>query len=289
MSSFRVLPAQSALFLFNDFTSKSMRYGLLGLLSALIALHLSLVLESDNTDLIGSSLLYWSAAILILRSKHSQLVFSSDLISVVIGTLILIPVLSKSASIAGNDIFLRVFPILSIAALALIASGIRNLKQYWQEILILLIFAIPPGLILLFFDPSPITAQVSAFTLWGLGFQVSVQGVLISLPKGSIEVYSACAGVAMMLQLFGVALMYLFLQPTKRHQKVLIPSIALTIAFLINALRVALMAVLVALGDQNAFEYWHVGNGSLVFSTIAVILFCLLSQFLLPNYETRSL
>ncbi|MBE9009395.1 cyanoexosortase A [Pseudanabaenaceae cyanobacterium LEGE 13415] len=263
-----------------------MQYGLLALLSALITLHLSLVFRSDNTDLIGSSLLYWSAAILILRQK--QLNVSSNLIPIAIGSLILLPVLSKSASISGNDIFLRVFPILSIAALTLIVSGFRGFRQHWQELFILSIFAIPPGLILLFFDPSPITAKVSAFVLWSLGFQVSVQGVLVSLPTGSIEVYSACSGVATMLQLFGVALMYLFLQLTKPHQKLLIPTIALFIAFTINAIRVALMAVLVALGDQSAFEYWHVGNGSLVFSTIAVVLFCLSSQVLLPH-EERSL
>lgn len=264
-------------------TIANMRHGLLGLLSAIVILHLSLVFKSDNTDLIGSSLLYWSAAILILRQKQPQ--FSSNLISMIAGSLILLSVLSKSASVSGNDLFLRIYPILSIAALTLIASGFKGFKQHWQELLILLIFAIPPGLILLIFDPSPITAKVSALILWSLGFQVSVQGVLVSLPKGSILVYAACAGIATMLQLFGVALMYLFLQPTKSHQKILIPGIALLIAFVINAVRVALMAVLVALGDQAAFEYWHVGNGSLVFSTIAVVIFCLSSQVLLPHEE----
>lgn len=267
---------------------RSMRYGLLGLLSALIALHLSLVFKSENTDLIGSSLLYWSAAILISRSRQSQLDFSSGLASFSVGSFILIAVLSKSSSISGNDIFLRLFPILSIAAVALIASDFRGLKRYWQELLILFVFAVPPGLILVFFDPSLVTAKVSAFILWTLGFQVSVQGVLISLPKGSIEVYSACAGVATMLQLFGVALMYLFLQPTKPYQKLMMPLIAVLIAFLVNAFRVALMAVLVALGDQTAFEYWHIGNGSLVFSTIAVVIFCLFSQVLI-HHEERSL
>lgn len=268
------------------FTIATMRYGLLGLLSALITLHLSLVSRSDNTDLIGSSLLYWSAAILILRQKQPR--FSSHLISMIAGSLILLPVLSKSASISGNDIFLRVYPVLSIAALTLIASGFKDFKQYWQELVILFVFAIPPGLILLFFDPSFMTAKVSAFVLWSLGFQVSLQGVLVRLSTGSIEVYSACSGVATMLQLFGVALMYLFLQPTKHYQKFLIPGLALVIAFLVNAVRVALMAVLVALGNQAAFEYWHIGNGSLVFSTIAVVIFCLSSQVLLP-YEKRSL
>lgn len=267
--------------------SKLTRYSLLSLLTALIVLHLSLVLRSDNTDLIGSSLLYWFVATLIFRQNCSKLDLQSNPISITLGTLVLIPVLSKSASISGNDIVLRLIPIFSIVPLALIASG--GLKQYWREILILAVFAIPPGLILMFFDPSAITAQVSGFALWVLGFNVTVQDVLVRLPKGSIEVYSACAGVALMLQLFGVSLMYLFLQPTKRYQKVLIPGVALFIAFILNALRVALMAVLVALGDQNAFEYWHIGNGSLVFSTIAVLLFCFSCQFLLPNYEDRSL
>jgi cyanoexosortase A len=265
--------------------SKLTRYSLLSLLTALIVLHLSLVFRSDNTDLIGSSLLYWFAAILIFRQNCSKLNLHSNLISIILGTLILLPVLSKSASISGNDIVLRLIPIFSIASLSLIASG--SLKPYWREILILSVFAIPPGLILIFFDPSVITAQVSGFALWVLGFDVTVQDVLVSLPKGSIEVYSACAGVAIMLQLFGVSLIYLFLQPTKQYQKFLIPGVALFIAFILNALRVALMAVLVALGDQNAFDYWHVGNGSLVFSTIAVLLFCLSCQF--PNYADRSL
>ncbi|MCU0552755.1 MAG: cyanoexosortase A [Leptolyngbya sp. Prado105] len=265
--------------------SKLTQYSLLSLLSVLILLHLSLVFRSDNTDLIGSSLLYWFGAIFIFRRNCCKSKFESNPLAIAFGTLMLIPILTKSASITGNDIVLRLMPIFSIASLSLLASG--SLKQYWRELLILSVFAIPPGLILLFFDPSAITAKVSGFSLWVLGFDVTVQGVFVNLPKGSIEVYSACAGVAAMLQLFGVALMYLFLQPTKPYQKILIPSVALTLAFIFNALRVALMAVLVALGDEKAFEYWHVGNGSLVFSMIAVIAFCFLCQFLLPTYETR--
>lgn len=258
------------------------RYSLLSLLSTLILLHLSLVLRSNNTDLVGSSLLYWFSALLIFRQKHVKLNVQSNPIAIILGTLILIPVLIKSTFITGNDIGLRFLPFCSIAGLSLIASG--SLKPYWRELLLLSIFTIPPGLILLFFDPSAITAKVAGFSLWLLGFDVVVQGVLVSLPKGSIEVYSACAGVATMLQLFGVSLMYLFLQPTQQYQKLLIPISALLLAFILNALRVALMAVLVALGDEQAFEYWHIGNGSLVFSVVAVALFCCSCQL----YESRS-
>jgi hypothetical protein len=37
----------------------------------------------------------------------------------------------------------------------------------------------------------------------------------------------------------------------------------------------------VALSQQEAFEYWHQGDGSLIFSMIGVLLFGLLCHFLL--------
>jgi cyanoexosortase A len=167
--------------------------------------------------------------------------------------------------------------------LGLIASGRKGMKQYQHEIWLLILFAIPPGLVLLFFDPSLLTAKFAGFALWCLGFQVSVQGITVSLPRGAIEVYTGCSGVAIMLQLLGVAVMNLFLVMPKLYQKILIPAIAILIAFVVNGFRVALLAVIVALGNQEAFDYWHVGDGSLVFSTIAVVIFSLMCQQLLPS------
>ena len=49
-----------------------------------------------------------------------------------------------------------------------------------------------------------------------------------------------------------------------------IAVVSFALFFLVNGVRVALMAVLVALSDGEAFEYWHLGDGSLIFSAIAV-------------------
>jgi cyanoexosortase A len=264
-------------------TSKPLKFGLLGLLSALIALHLNLTFRSDNTDLIGSSVLYWLAVSLLLSRKHHDLTFNSTVLSSILGACLIAIVCLKSWFITGTDIFLRVSPVLSFIGVSLIASGKNTIKQFWREIFLLILFAIPPGAILLWIDPSVLTAKFAAFSLWCLGFQVSVQGVFISLPRGTTEVYSACSGVALMLQVLGVAFIYLFLNSVERHHKILLPAIALLLGFVINGFRIALLAVLTALQDTQAFDYWHVGNGSLIFSTISIVIFSLICQKLLPS------
>jgi exosortase/archaeosortase family protein len=48
------------------------------------------------------------------------------------------------------------------------------------------------------------------------------------------------------------------------------------------------MAILVAQQQMAAFDYWHEGDGSLVFSLIAVLLFGLFCWFLLGRTEIRN-
>jgi len=45
----------------------------------------------------------------------------------------------------------------------------------------------------------------------------------------------------------------------------LFPIVAVLVAFVVNGVRVALMAILVAYSSQEAFEYWHTGTGSEIF------------------------
>ncbi|MGV0023916.1 cyanoexosortase A [Phormidesmis priestleyi] len=264
---------------------RGIQWLLLGLLSGSIALHLSLVSHSQNTDLMGSSILFWLAIAALVFKKRSNLNLNSDVFSIGLGAFFVLLVLIKSKFLIGNDIFLRLSPFISTLGISLIASGIHRLKQYWRELALLAFFTIPPGLVSLLIDLSPLTAKFAVFVLWCLGFDVSRQGLLIHLPKGSIEVYAGCSGMAIILQLLGLALIYLLLCRTRFRQKVWVVAIALSLAFTINGLRVALMAVLVALSNQSAFEYWHVGNGSLIFSTIAVLSFGTFCNFLIPQSD----
>ncbi len=218
-------------------------------------------------------LLFWGVVAFLIWERHETLTLESGIFSSCFAASLIAFILLKSSSIYGYDFFIRITPFLSGISLALLASGTKGLKQYWQELLILAYTGIPPGLIGVFINVALLTAKFSAFILHYLGFEVVRQGVFLILEKGSVEVYHGCSGVNAILQLLGLSLVFLLMFPTTNGQKIVVPIIAVLIGFVVNAARVALMAVLVSLSQPEAFKYWHEGNGSVIFSMIAVFLF----------------
>jgi len=91
-----------------------------------------------------------------------------------------------------------------------------------------------------------------------------------------------------MTHLLGLAVLYLVMFPTDWTRKVLVPVVAVSLAFVVNGFRVALMAVLAASSNLEAFEYWHTGSGSAIFSMISVFLFGLFCLFLLRQEEPAN-
>jgi cyanoexosortase A len=110
--------------------------------------------------------------------------------------------------------------------------------------------------------------------LWYTGFEVKRQGLFLFLPTGRVEVYGACSGLHSVLQMLNISVLFLLLFPVRSHlQKLFCILFAVVLGFFVNAIRVALMAILIAFSNKQAFEYWHGGDGSLVFSMISVLLF----------------
>ncbi|EGK90153.1 cyanoexosortase A [Microcoleus vaginatus PCC 9802] len=264
------------------------KYWLLGIASGLIALHLTLTSRTNDTDLFGTMLLFWGVVAFLIWERHESLTFESGVFASFFGTSLIALILLKSSSISGYDFFIRATPFLSGISLALLASGTKGLKQYWQELLILGYTAIPPGLIGVFVDVPKLTAKFSAFILHYIGFEVVRKGVFLILEKGSVEVNHGCSGVNAMLQLLGLALVFLLMFPTTRGQKMVLPFVAIITAFVVNAARVGLLAVLVSLSQPEAFKYWHEGNGSVIFSMIAVFIFGLFCWFAILKDQPQN-
>lgn len=264
------------------------KYWLLGIAAGLICLHLTLTSRTENADLFGTMLLFWGVVAFLIWERHESLTLESGVFSSLFGAALIGFILLKSSSISGYDFFIRVTPFLSGISLALLASGTKGIKQYWQELLILAYTAIPPGLIGVFVDVALLTAKFSNFLLHYLGFEVKRQGVFLMLEKGSIEVYHGCSGVNAILQLLGLAVVFLLMFPTTRGQKIVVPIVAVLIAFIVNAARVALMAVLVSLSQPQAFKYWHEGNGSVIFSMIAVLIFGIFCWFAILKDDPQN-
>ena len=163
-----------------------------------------------------------------------------------------------------------------VLGVGLLASGLQGLYQYWKELCLFGLLMLNPllkfGLELS--NLPRLTAQTAAFMLWYTGFDVRLEGLSLLLPTGRVDVYGACSGVGSMLQMLYISVLFLLLFSLRSTlQQVLAVLLAVLIGFLVNAARVALMAVLVAFSQKSAFDYWHTGDGSLIFAAIAVGLF----------------
>lgn len=249
---------------------------------SLAAISLNVAWRTEDFNLLGLSVLFWLAVFSQLWERRDQLNLESGIFASFFGATILALLLVKSLYLTGGY-FPSLFPLFSAFGLALIASGFKGLKQYWRELFMLLMLALPTvfGSWLTDFHPSLLTAKLAAYFLWYFGFDVTLQGNLIHLPTGTVEVYAGCSGLQTMLYMLSLALLTITIFPAKRYQKFLVLPLAVLLGFLVNSGRVSLMAILVASGNSKAFEYWHGGEGSFVFSAIGSFLFGMFWVFLI--------
>jgi cyanoexosortase A len=252
------------------------RVWLLGIGVGLIALHVTLTWQTGQDEVMGSSILFWSAVGSLIWKKRQQLNLQSSYIATCLGLFILTIILIKSSFLSDFDFFLRILPLLSALSLGLIASGIRGLKQYWRELVILCFFIPHSGMLAQIFDISKLTARATTYLLLYLGFEFQLEGINIIMPTGSVEVNTGCSGYSVMLQVLGISVICLMMFPSTTKQKIILPILAVLIGFVVNLLRVGLMAILVAYTQDDSFKYWHDDEGSLIFSVIAVLIFALI-------------
>jgi len=64
--------------------------------------------------------------------------------------------------------------------------------------------------------------------------------------------------------------------------------VAVSLAYGINIIRLVLMALLAASDHQNAFHYWHEGEGSNIFPVLAMLLFAGFCMFLLNQRQATK-
>ncbi len=264
------------------------RYWLLAIAAGLTTLSIHLAMKSEFTDLGGTTLLFWVAVSSQLWKKRYILNLHSDIFSTLLGTSLITLVLFRYQFPYVDESFLRISPILSLLGFALLASGITGLKQYWQELLLLGFIVIPQHWLSQLINLPKLTAKFATFVLLYLGFPAQNSDYLVELKPSYVEVDAGCSGISLIFQLFGIALIFLVMFPPKKNQVFFIPIIAIIFAFILNGMRVALMAYLNSYSQKSAFEYWHEGNGSLIFSLFGVIMFGFCCNFLFKLPEAES-
>lgn len=268
------------------------KFCLFGTAVGLSVLHLSLSWRMlSNVDQLILNVIFWGALLCVLWRKQDLLNLESDIFSSFFGLLLIGLVLIKSISLFWFEAyFLKLSPLLLALGLSLLASGIKGLKQYWRELLFVLLLCIPEGLFLQIFDKlfhvSVLTAKFAVFILWYLGFKVSGQGINIFLPNGRVFVETACTGISTLLLLLKFSVLFILMFPTERLKKILVLLGSVLIAFVTSVIRVALMAIFVS--NKEIFDYWHGSQGNQVFTTTSILIFGLLCRFLLHLNESES-
>jgi cyanoexosortase A len=252
---------------------QKIEYWLVALSGGLVLLHLTLIDKSQNENLFSTATLTWLTIGSLLWDRRKKLILESDTASTFVGMALV--VLTIIRNLTTTDSSLRLFPLIAGVGVILIASGFKSLKSYGKEIILLslLLFLRLVTIVLNAFDLPLLTAKVSAFMLWFVGFDVVRQGVFIALPTGRVEVYGACSGVESIVLMLCIAILFFFLISISHWQKVICITTAVALGFMVNAFRVALLAFLVDVQQPKAFEYWHSDDGSLSFAIISVFMF----------------
>lgn len=252
------------------------KFWLLAIAAAVAAVHLTLLNRINDSDIFAISVLFWLAVGSLIWDNHSTFKLDSSLVASLVGLLLIGLIMLRTMLSPDSASSVWVMPLIAMTGLGLLASGFQGLRQYWKELIIFGLLAIYPALKLALqaIDLSELTAMAASFNLSYLGFPVQRQGVFLVMPTSRVEVYGACSGIQSILQLLCISVLFLLLFPLRhRWQRVLTVGMAVVVAFSVNALRVALMAILNNGGNKEAFHYWHEGQGSLIFSAIAVFVF----------------
>jgi cyanoexosortase A len=257
-----------------------------------VAINLNLYLKMNDLNAFGTGIIFWVAVTSLVWDKRNSLKLDSGLFASFFAVALLTPILIKSVFIGSRSFtFLALFPTIAGLGLALLASGFKGINQYWRELLALSVSGISKVFTawLTDFDPSLLTAQFSTYILWYLGFPVTRQGGNIyfdSQPR-AVDVYAGCSGIGAMLYLLSLSVLFFLVFPTNRRTKVLLPIVAVVLGFVTNALRVALLAYLNAYNYLSSFDYWHDGEGSLLFSILSAVMLCGVAFWLMQTEYTQ--
>ena len=269
---------------------KNTQFWLLAIAGCLVGIHLSLSWKSEpNLSQLSMSILCWGAVFTLLSEKYRKLNLDSDVFSSLLGLLLIAFVLFRSLLMTSFDAVFELTPFIAGLGLAMLASGVKRLPQYWQELIVILALNAP-----LYFLVNRIsilslyTAKFSTLILTYLGFQVYREGVYINLPNGIVEVAAGCSGWESIFPLLKLSVLFLVMFPTTLVQKILVPLVAIAIAFTVNGVRVAIMAALNSYSHPETFKYWHTGTGSQIFFLTSTLLFAGFCYFITQRKEIEQ-
>lgn len=276
---------------------QSDRFWLFSSLISFSILYLNLIWKTTGSiDSLTTDGLFWGAILWLLWRKKQRLSYHSDPVSSFLGFCLIGIVLFKLVTLFWfESIIISLTPICFAVGLALIASGVRGLRQYWQELFFTLFLFFPSEALGYAIDNliqiKILTAKFATYFLYYFGFQVVNQGVdiLLFLPnlgEFRASVNYSCTGMTMILLMLKLALLGVCFYPTSRTKTIFIPSLSIGLGFILGVIRVCILTLV--LPNRDRFDYWHGYQGAQIFSTVGIMIFAGVCYWLLLQQESPS-
>jgi cyanoexosortase A len=249
-------------------------------LACLLALHhLLFSFLTQGAGEAVNALLIWGGALVILADQPPGWRPRPALIGLTAGAALVVAVLWRSQQITSLDGVSGLLPLLAGMALALLAAPLRRMASYGPFLLILALPVLMRGLSALISAEklSLLTARITQALLLLCNLPAEVQGNVVRLPEGAVQIAGPCSGIGMVMQLIMVGVIFALAFPMRhRWQNGVMLLVAPLLAVIANGFRIALLAGLTASAMPRKdwwFEFFHESEGALVFSGIAVLAF----------------
>lgn len=259
-----------------------------------LALWHGILTSRIDSDELTTTFFFWLVALFIIWKKRTSLVLDATPWKNALGIFLLGAVIYRGLLLFWHETFVVQFlPFFSFLGLVLIASGWQRIQEYTRPLLVFFIFTISDYLIGILnnllehqLNFSEITANVTAFFLHYIGFDVAQKGIIIALPKGSVSVGYPCTGGKLIAFLVPLSLVLFIAMPLNWQSRFKLLLGLTGISFFLGVIRVALLAVVVS--DKSTFDYWHnYEEGGQIFSIIAFGFWIVLANLVYETYETQ--
>ena len=260
------------------------------LLALLVATQNSAVFHtSQSANVTVLAVMIWGGALICIEDQLDDLVPHPGLIGLLVGSILLLWVLARSAVILHWDGLIFMLAPLGGLALSLLCLPLRKFGRFRDPLFCLLL--LPSFALLMRVLPeeplSLLTARGAGFWLSILGLDVVVEGRSVMLPGGGVQVLAACNGLDMMAQILCVGLIFMLAFRIRSwFSRFLLFAAAPAIGLVCNTIRIAILAGCASVGQGKGsplFTFFHDETGSLVFSGISVFVYGLLYLNLLER------
>lgn len=281
-----------------SFSARDQNFLFLIILGLILAIYLTIYWRcNEDVNRVFVLGIIYASFFFKFYQKQNEISFSSSLGSRLVGLpIIFIPLIRTRFILIveeGRDFqyISLILCLISVIGYIILITDFKGLKKFKKELLFLSVSSILIPFIskafILTQDSSKhnfltnLSAKVTTFFLWYLGFTPMNQGSMIEVNGGAVDVNLGCTGWALFMMLLQLSCCVLFLFRSSLKNPLFPFLLSLLISFTLSIIRIIILALVVK--DKVAFQYWHYDEGASLFTSAGMILFWGIIFFKLPN------